>query len=712
MSFDAERLYALLPAVHRIRDHEQGGPLRALVEVLSQQAAVLEESLEQLYDDQFVETASAWALPYIGDLLGIAGLPGEPLTPRAEVANTLSYRRRKGTAHVLERLARDVTGMPARAVEFFQIMATTQHVNHVRLENRAWVSLKSASRLEQLGGAFERLEGEADITHTADVRRVQTGRGRYNIPNVGIFLWRLRAYRLTRSPAVPATDTGAVAGRCFRFDPLGSDTQLFNRPVTEEDPVTLAQPANVPARITRRAMYDHPGRFYGGLRSVLVELVDAAGVITPVPVEQVRVCDLDGWAIPDPDPLPPSPLPDPPPPPRRLVSVDPVLGRLACADPQDAPPLVTFHYGFTADLGGGEYDRGTPADDVGTLVYVPRRPAGAAISVPQAATVQDALDYLGSNTGIIEIVDNGRYAVDTGMTELDARGRRLTVRAGDHVRPVIELNGELLLRGGPDDAISLDGLLITGGGLIVTAAGGMVDGLGRLRIRHCTLVPGVALGVDGRATDPGAASLTVQPAATGVEIERSILGPIQAEMDARVTLDDSIVDAGDTAGVAYQGSVSGGFGPALTVRNCTLVGKVKADAFELASNTLFLAELSGTEDPAAWPCPVQARRTQEGCLRFCYVPPGSRTPRRFQCLPRRDADDARLRPWPESLRYGDPWYAALPASAPAEVRRGADDESEMGAFHLLYLPQREAHLRARLDEYLRFGLEAGVFYAR
>ena len=34
----------------------------------------------------------------------------------------------------------------------------------------------------------------------------------------------------------------------------------------------------------------------------------------------------------------------------------------------------------------------------------------------------------------------------------------------------------------------------------------------------------------------------------------------------------------------------------------------------------------------------------------------------------------------------------------------------MGAFHDLYQPQRETNLRVALDEYLRFGLEAGIFY--
>jgi len=34
----------------------------------------------------------------------------------------------------------------------------------------------------------------------------------------------------------------------------------------------------------------------------------------------------------------------------------------------------------------------------------------------------------------------------------------------------------------------------------------------------------------------------------------------------------------------------------------------------------------------------------------------------------------------------------------------------MGAFHQLFQPQRETNLRIRLDEYLRVGLEAGIFY--
>jgi len=35
----------------------------------------------------------------------------------------------------------------------------------------------------------------------------------------------------------------------------------------------------------------------------------------------------------------------------------------------------------------------------------------------------------------------------------------------------------------------------------------------------------------------------------------------------------------------------------------------------------------------------------------------------------------------------------------------------MGVFHDLFGPQRETNVAVRLEEYLRFGLEAGLFYA-
>jgi hypothetical protein len=680
MTADAERLYALLPSIYRVRDAEQGGPLRALVEVLASQAAVLGESLDQLYDDQFVETAAPWVLPYIGDLLGIEGLPAEPLTPRAEVADTLAYRRRKGTAHVLERLARDATGLPARAVEFFQLLAWTQHVNHVRRENLAWLPVRGAARLEQLGGAFERLEGAPDLAHNVDVRRIATGRGKYNVPNVGVFLWRLRAYPLTGSPAVPRTPGEK---RRFRFSPLGNDAPLFNLPATEEDPSTLAAPENVPAPLSRRAMMAGLATLYG--TSVAVDRDDGAGTLTRVPLDKVRVCDLSAWTLP----------------PAGMVSIDPVLGRLACGTAQAAPPRVTFHYGFSADVGGGEYRRGVATEDVGTVVTVAEQGA-------DATTIAGALAILGTtDSGVIEIGDGLRYAAPPA---LDATGRRLTLRARDGVRPTLLLAADLELRGTAGDAVTLDGLLLAGGRVVVDAGGG-VEGLGEVTLRHCTLVPGLALDGGGAPLHPAIPSLVVRAPECRVTVERCILGPVRAALDGELVVADSVLDATAAGRTALADEAGTGFGPSLRITSSTVIGKVKADALELASNTLFLAELGAGDLPADWPGPVLARRRQAGCARFCYVPPRSRTPRRFHCVPGTEAEDGRVRPWPASTRYGHPRYAQLPPGTPVEIRRGSDDEDEIGVLHHLYLSRREAHLRARLDEYLRFGLEAGVFYA-
>jgi hypothetical protein len=61
-------------------------------------------------------------------------------------------------------------------------------------------------------------------------------------------------------------------------------------------------------------------------------------------------------------------------------------------------------------------------------------------------------------------------------------------------------------------------------------------------------------------------------------------------------------------------------------------------------------------------------------------------------------------------RYGRPDFAQLRLTCPIQIRAGAEDGSEMGAFCVLKQPQRESNLRLRLDEYLPVGLEAGLIY--
>jgi hypothetical protein len=177
----------------------------------------LDDGLDQFYDDQFIETCDESVIPHIGDLIDfrpLLDIGDGSGSARAEVAHTIAYRRRKGTLSVLERLARDVTQWNAHAREFFQAIATTQYVNHVRPDHRAWPSVHRWEALEQVGTAFD------PLPRTIDVRRIASGRGRYNIPNIGIFLWPHRAQSIRGSAAV------RIDGRRFVFSPLGIDAAI------------------------------------------------------------------------------------------------------------------------------------------------------------------------------------------------------------------------------------------------------------------------------------------------------------------------------------------------------------------------------------------------------------------------------------------------------------------------------------------------------
>ena len=647
MSYTGERLLELLPAVYRVRDEERGGPLRALLDAIADQVAVVEDDLRRLDDDLFIETCAPWVVPYIGDLLGVTGLPAAPLSSRAEVAHTIGYRRRKGTAAMLEQLARDVTGLEARADESFELLCATQYLNHQRPAAQALLSVRDAARLEQLGTAFERRPDRPSLCHVADVRRIARGRGRYNIPDVSLFLWRLRAQRLSRSPAVPEP---TLPKRRFRFDPLGRDAPLFNLPRTEDIATHLAEPLDVPDRISRRALDAAFGEYYGPGLAILVER-RAGNVFTTV--AGVVACDLSDWAHA----------------PADAIALDPVLGRLAFPEDRPAPPLVTFHYGFSTALGGGEYDRTVSAEQ-------------PVLRAADFATLQLALDALPASGGVVEIADSGRYAEPL---HLDAANRRVTLRARPGSRPTLLPTADLHVSGGFGDSATLDGLLISGAAVVAD------PGLGRLTIRHCTLAPRKA-------------PVLEVPAGCAVELDHCILGAVTADRDAHVSIASSILDAGSETAAAYEQAP-------LRLDGVTVFGKVRADVLELVSDSIIVGATAELDDPAVWPGPVSARRRQEGCVRFSYIAPGSRTPRRYRSLPVREVDAARVRPVFTSTRFGEPGYAQLSMRTPAEIRNGSEAQSELGAFRDAHLPRREAHLRARLDEYLRFDLEAGIFYA-
>jgi hypothetical protein len=162
-------------------------------------------------------------------------------------------------------------------------------------------------------------------------------------------------------------------------------------------------------------------------------------------------------------------------------------------------------------------------------------------------------------------------------------------------------------------------------------------------------------------------------------------------------LSDSVLDA---AGHGLAALCAPDERPAHAVfnaRRTTIFGKVLSHAIGLIENSV----VDGC---------LQVERRQTGCVRFCWLGPDSRTPRRFHCLPvpPPPGQPQRVVPRFTSTRYGMPGYAQLALSCPAEIRRGADDGSELGVFHDLFQPQRADNLRLRLDEYVPAGCDAGI----
>ncbi|HEY6347331.1 MAG TPA: hypothetical protein VIY49_38070 [Bryobacteraceae bacterium] len=679
MSPNGSKLFDLMPALYRLKDaqiaqakNQTQGPLQSLLMLVEEQLAIVAEDLDQLYDDQFIETCASWVIPYIGDLIGyqsVHGVAPAVASPRAEVAHTISFRRRKGTVLVLEQLARDVTGWGAHAVEFFKILATTQFMNHIRPHNFYAPDLRRWQPRAYMNTGFDR------TAHKVDVRRIAVERGRYNIQNIGIFLWSLNAYSLTKSPAV------AIAGSntCFRFNSLGLDAPLFNNPVSQGADITApATRINVPAVMLRRELCQdlaavektNPAALNYDPGNSLALYINGALVVPA----KVQVCDLSGpdgsWNN---QPSASSPF---------SAAIDPELGRIALPPPaagMNPNVVASFFYGFNGDMGGGEYSRAATFS---------ASPEQAVVRVPgDYPTVSAALTALPGD-GVVEITDSGRYQESGGLAVSVKANGHIELRAADGCRPTLILGKEMTVTGGAESIFDLNGLVIAGAALQAPASG---SNLAQLGVTHCTLVPG------------SAPALLASPAGLNVVIQKSILGGLQVNALATAAISDSIVDATDPTGVAYVGEQNGP-GGALTLQGCTVIGKVYASLFTLVSDSIVWAALAPAD---SWQAPLWATRKQQGCVRFSYLPAGSITPRQFQCV---EQGPGSPQPLFYSLRYGDPAYSKLSPSTDNAIRRGADDGGEMGAFHFLLAPLRETDLRVRMQEYMPVGLEFGIFY--
>lgn len=766
---DIDRLFNLLPAIYRQRDADEQGQLKALLRVIAEQVNNVESDIAQLYQNWFIETCQDWVIPYIGDLVGYQsvseiGETGTALTAeeqlqnkitisRREVANTVHNRRRKGTLSLLEQLALDVANWPAHAVEFFKLLDFTQNINARQLERGRIVDIRDNAALAHIGGPFVR---EA---HTADIRHIVSPYtpGRFNVPSVGLFIWRLKAYPVTKTHAYCLED---VSPSCYTFSVLGNNSQLYTKPQSGHQPTNEL---NFPSPIGRHTLRKQLADYYGEDKSFAIWTVEGQERLSPepgtgsqqaaqrAPAAQARSDRLSQRRRRHPAPEVPSTEEQAPAPAQLVarnrlvvadlsewryrprpgqVAVDPELGRIMF--PPGHPPeevVVSYYYGFSADIGGGEYHRPILQPSAFNLYLV-----GKQLNPSQEGnytTIQDALKAWNQAkknvqppNAIIEIVDSGVYTEQMNIRlEED---EYLTIRAADRQRPVIRLidwqenrPDSLYVKGAERSRFTLDGLLITGRPVQIE---GMLTGV---HLRHCTLVPGWGLDHDCEPRRPAEPSLELFQNGECVTIEHSITGAIlvyenEKQNDPlRITINDSIVDATNSERNALSQPVDELAYAVMTILRCTIFGQVRVHAIQLAENSIFTGRIT-------------VARRQQGYMRFCSIVPGSRTPRRFHCQPdlvkqaaekrKRHVQDPRareayvdqeidrVRPHLTSVRYGSAAYCQLARNCASEIKSGADDQSEMGVFHDLFQPQREANLRTRLDEYTPAGMETGIIY--
>ncbi len=540
-SYYAERLWRLLPAVYRTADTDSSsdpGPLRELVNRIGAQVAVARRGIDRLWADQSIETCDDWVIPYIGDLLGtnlVSNLDAP--AQRLDVANTIDYRRRKGTVEVLEALAHDVpapngTRWTAHVVEGFRRLGRTRHGLDPALGPGAFPQASSAdvAQLLQAEGLTGLLTGGpagglADLRsshgaalagtafdeafHLADVRAGRGALGRFGISKLLVFLWRLTSFQVVAGTPVQVT---GCPGQ-YVFDPTGRQVPLFLPPQPPGDFSASWAPARE---------WQVPGPLTSSLESAIT-----GGTGGPP-----RYGLGTGW---------------------RLTSVWPEAGQFAAVADGGSPaePLtVSYQYGFSSMIGAGPYDR--------SLLGTPPARSGPETVVSGGQGLDAALTAAGRPAdrlfATVTIGDSLTYPAVSDPGPVSS----LLVRAGPQMRPVIRpaAAGPWILTAGDEEVLTLDGLTVSGCDIVLRGS------FTSVRITACTVDPGTA--ADGTPPLATAADLRVlAPSRIFVEagvigdltIDHCVIGPVRTRFGGSVetlTISDSIVQGlPATAGPAY-----------------------------------------------------------------------------------------------------------------------------------------------------------------
>ena len=758
-------LYQRLPEIYRVRDAEQTPPgmLAAYLRAPEHVFGALHENIEALHDDLFIDSCDDWVVPYIADLLGTTHLKGDPRSLRADVADTIPLRRRKGTLGAIERLALNLTGWPARAVELRPNVAWTQHLNHQRPDRGGrppyglptmgpstprvggTVAVRDPAMLALLSTAFD------PYAYTPDVKRADDGARHVNLPNLAVYLWRLAAYRLqvTRPLLKGVTDLGGAApgNGLSRFvlrvdlDPLDRPVRLFNlwrRPVAAAvegrerltEPDAVAAPI-LPARLESGSEAGNPAAYVGidsfdgtvvpptglDLGETGLQLYFPASILDGV-AWRFRADDLCAWEDGTVRPLA-----------VHEISIDPIIGRMLIGVASAAERDVLVNGGAPSFYAGYSYGSVRPvgAHPVSRQHEVP---AGTVLRVVDTLaggpTLQDQLANLHAQTGplIVEIRDSLVHDLnpDALAGALNEGGRvalrlahSVTIRAASGTRPVIRLSRPLGLRPTDPAAPQVRTLSFRLEGVFVTRGAGFPDGralvervaVARFECLGATLDPGGHELRDGGRADlrtaieaadgfgfADAGDLEDFDAVPEIVLIRSVAGAIRADRGYRLSVQDSVVDAGVGPGDPPGGAraIASVANPAqvpaapLSVSGATFLGPVHVREAR-GSGAIFSHRLT------VW-------NHQVGCLKQSYfLGQGDILPPNRACV---------FGPAPRlaftSIRHGQPGYCQLARGTDRRILTRGPGDDAMGAFGFLL----EAHKKTNLDIRLREFMPVGV----
>lgn len=761
-------LFERLPEIYRTRDAEVTPPnqLRAYLGAIERPFGALHGDIARLYDNLFIDTCDDWVIPYLADLLGTTHLSGDPRTQRADVADSIALRRRKGTLGAIERLAFNLTGWASRSVELRDNLSWTQHLNHQRPDAGGEPPLASANRtrfdiprggtaplrdpaaLALLGTPFDR------FAYSADSKIAQDGNRHINLPNLAIFLWRLAVYRLPRVLPLAkgvsnlGTLPAGLARRALRFDlhPLDIPVQLFNtgRPGFLKDgvvsPLTAADAVPgpmLPARLTTGSADGHPQAYVQvdyydasadplsgfDLGDVGLQLFMPQALQAMLPADwqwRYRGDNLCAWESGLRRPL-------------QLgeIVVDPAIGRvlIGLQTNAQAAQLITDNSGqLTSRLYSSfTYAAVGPVGAHPVSRVLPANPAGADIrrvgAIAGGLTLQQALADLESATGpvIIEIHDSLVHPLDLAAvpnTSVDGTrslrlAQNLTLRAMGEHRPIVLLSQPLSLRPlAAGDAtpefpqVQLQGLYLAPGAGFPTGQA-LIDraAVARLEILGCTLVPG------GHSQRDGSRA-ALQPA---LRLVNGYGFASNADRNAFVPTPDIVIQRSIVGSLAIDSRYR------LDIQDSVVDAGQGFDDEPLGA-----LAIGAASDPAnSWGAPLDfSGLTCFGAVRVAAVGgSGAIFTQRFQVLDNQHgcikwsafaATDNRKPPNHfcvqgarivfSAERFNAPGYAQLQRESDPRVRELGPDNDAMGAFGFLLEAHKWTHLHLRLREFTPVGV--------